>query len=86
MAIKITVFGKVQGVFYRATTKSVADDLQLTGWVKNESDGTVLIVAQGERINELIEWTKKGPQFARVDRQEVKEVSDEAFDSFEIRR
>lgn len=86
MAVKIRVFGKVQGVFYRATTKSVADDLRLTGWVRNEADGSVSIIAQGKRVNELVEWTKKGPQFARVDRQEVKEVADETFDSFEIRR
>lgn len=86
MAVKIKVFGKVQGVFYRATTKSVADDLRLTGWVRNEADGSVSIIAQGDRVNELVEWTKTGPQFAIVDRQEVEEVPDEDFDSFEIRR
>ena len=51
MAVKIKVFGKVQGVFYRATTKSVADDLRLTGWVRNEADGSVSIIAQGDRVN-----------------------------------
>ena len=87
MAVKIRVFGKVQGVFYRATTKTVAEDLGLTGWVKNEADGSVSIIAQGERVSELVEWTNNGPQFARVDRQEVEEVPDSSeYKTFEIRR
>ena len=54
MAVRIRVYGKVQGVFYRATTKTVADDLGLTGWVKNEADGSVTIIAEGSKVDELI--------------------------------
>lgn len=86
MALKIKVFGKVQGVFFRATTKSAADNLNLVGWVMNEPNGSVTIFAQGERQQELVEWAKQGPQFARVDRQEVEKVEDEDHQSFEIRR
>ena len=86
MAVRIRVYGKVQGVFYRATTKTVADDLGLTGWVKNEADGSVTIVAEGSKVDELISWSKQGPQFARVDRQDVDEVEVESLESFEIRR
>lgn len=86
MAVKIRVFGKVQGVFYRASTKTVAEDLGLTGWVKNEADGSVTIHAEGSKTNELINWSKQGPEFARVNKQEVAEVADEGHGSFEIKR
>ena len=68
MAIGIRVYGKVQGVFFRATTKTTAEDLKLTGWVRNEPDGSVRIHAEGEEnlISRLYEWCKEGPQFAKV--------------------
>ncbi len=86
MAVKIKVFGKVQGVFFRASTKDTADRLGVSGWVRNESDGTVTIVAEGNRITALIEWAKTGPQFARVDGLDVEDVPDEGYRSFDIRQ
>lgn len=88
MAIGIRCYGKVQGVFYRASTKNQAEDLQVCGWVLNEPEGTVLIHAEGEEkaLKALLKWAKKGPEFARVDKIESWEKPDEAFDSFEIRR
>ena len=86
MAVRMKVSGKVQGVFYRASTKNTAENLDLTGWVLNESDGSVSIHAEGDSLSELIEWCKAGPEFARVDDLEVQEVPDEGFKSFEIRR
>ena len=66
--VRIHCLGKVQGVFFRASTKSVADKLGLYGWVRNESDGSVLIEATGLRraITPLIEWCEKGPPMADV--------------------
>ena len=66
---RIQVFGKVQGVFYRASAKTKADDLKLMGWVRNEADGSVMIEVEGadERITEMIKWCKEGPPFSRVD-------------------
>ena len=47
-AIQISVFGRVQRVFFRASTKSVADQLGIKGFVKNLSDGSVQIHAEGD--------------------------------------
>ena len=81
------VSGKVQGVFFRASTKSMADELGLLGWVRNEPDGTVFIQAEGE--SELLEsfekWLGHGPQFCRVDRIEKEEGELENFSEFRIR-
>jgi acylphosphatase len=70
--IKIEVYGLVQGVFFRYTTRKIARQLNLTGYVKNMSDGTVYIEAEGpeEKLYELLEFSKKGPKYAQVDRVE----------------
>ena len=67
--IIINVFGLVQGVFFRYTTRKVARKLGLTGYVKNLPDGSVYIEAEGleDKINELLEFSKKGPKNARVE-------------------
>ena len=72
--IKIQVFGLVQGVFFRDTTRRVAEKLHLSGYVKNMRDGSVLIEAEGpiEKLNELIEFVKVGPKWARVDKIDFK--------------
>lgn len=83
----IIVQGRVQGVFFRQRTKEEADKLGLFGWVRNESDGSVKIIAEGEeeKIKELIKWLRVGPKFARVDEVKVnwQEVQNE-FSQFEI--
>jgi len=70
--IIIKVYGKVQGVFFRYTTKKVARGLKLTGRVKNMPDGSVFIEAEGpeEKLKQLLEFSKKGPELAIVDRVE----------------
>jgi acylphosphatase len=67
--IKITVKGHVQGVFYRSSAQEEAKRLGLSGWVKNEAGGNVQILAEGEedRLLELIEWARKGPELCHVD-------------------
>jgi acylphosphatase len=68
--LKIQVYGLVQGVFFRDTTRRVAKKLNLTGYVKNMRDGSVLIEAEGpiEKLSELIEFARVGPKWARVDK------------------
>lgn len=65
---QIKVSGKVQGVFFRKSTKEQADKLGIVGVVKNESDGTVSIEAEGEEkvLQQFIEWCNQGPQHAEV--------------------
>jgi len=67
--IIINVYGLVQGVFFRYTTRKVARNLGLTGYVKNMPDGSVYIEAEGpeERLRELLEFSKKGPKYAHVE-------------------
>ena len=70
--IKIKVFGLVQGVFFRYTTRKVARKLGLNGYVKNMPDGTVYIEAEGpkDKLIELLEFSKQGPKYARVEKVE----------------
>jgi len=58
----LTIHGLVQGVFFRARTRDAAQSFGLKGYVKNLPDGKVEVVAEGpkEKINELIEYCKKG--------------------------
>jgi acylphosphatase len=84
----IHVSGKVQGVFFRASTKDKADELGVKGFVRNERDGSVYIEAEAEEgtLKLFIDWCKQGPRMARVDVCEVKELGVQNFSSFEIRR
>lgn len=68
--INITVYGRVQGVFYRASTQQQARQLGLNGWVRNRPDGTVQVCACGHPsdLEALAEWCRTGPPAAQVDR------------------
>ena len=70
--LHVEVYGIVQGVFFRSSTQEKAFSLGLTGWVKNRRDGSVEIIAEGERefLEALLSWCRKGPAGARVDRLE----------------
>ncbi|HTP06934.1 MAG TPA: acylphosphatase [Anaerolineae bacterium] len=63
------VFGRVQGVSFRFYTRDTAADLGLTGWVANQYDGSVEVVAEGPRValDQLLEYLHHGPSMARVD-------------------
>ena len=66
--VEIIVYGLVQGVFFRATTRDVAAKLGLRGTVRNLHDGSVEIIAEGYNndLNTLISFAKKGPPSAKV--------------------
>ncbi len=86
MTVRILVEGKVQGVFYRASTKAKAKQFSLNGYVKNQSDGSVLIIAQGNEkdIESLIEWCKTGPPAAIVEHCHWESIQEETFTEFQI--
>lgn len=86
MAKRIAVYGKVQGVFFRVSTKEQADKLGLKGWVRNEPDGSVLIEVCGESeiVEQLIEWCNNGPMLARVDEVIVSDISTQYDSGFSI--
>lgn len=84
----LTISGKVQGVFFRAHTKQKAEELFVAGWVANESDGTVTVLAEGpeNKVNELIDWCHSGPSTAQVEKVMVeKEPYSGEFKDFAIR-
>lgn len=87
--IAIRVHGKVQGVFFRATTQEKAQELGLTGFVQNENDGTVYLEAEGDitALKKLEAWVHQGPKRAQIEKVEVQE-SDElkGFNKFKQRR
>jgi acylphosphatase len=62
------ISGRVQGVWYRDSTKRQAEDLELTGWVRNRESGQVEVVVEGAdvAIDKLISWCRSGPTMARV--------------------
>ncbi len=66
--LDIKVTGKVQGVYYRASTKAVADQLGVKGYVKNEADGGVFIAAEGDEttLEMFLDWCGEGPENASV--------------------
>ncbi|HWP23421.1 MAG TPA: acylphosphatase [Candidatus Binatia bacterium] len=85
----LKISGRVQGVYYRASTLQQAQRLGLTGWVRNCPDGSVEAVAEGPRhkIDELIAWCKNGPPGARVAEVAVRwEAPQHAFHGFSIVR
>jgi len=86
---RIFVRGKVQGVFFRENTKQKAQEIGLTGWVRNTDDGGVEAMFEGERekILEIIDWGKTGPALAKVDNIEIEwQDFQNKFSSFQVLR
>jgi acylphosphatase len=85
---ELKVHGRVQGVFYRQSTKDTALQLGLTGWAKNCQDGSVEAVFEGDKgsVDAAIEWCRQGPPAAHVTEVAViwQEFQDE-FSGFGIR-
>ncbi len=86
-AVKIVVFGKVQGVYFRANTKKEAKKYSINGFVKNENNGSVYIEAIGESDNlaAFIKWCRKGPILAYVKHVELEDIPFKHFSTFQIR-
>jgi len=71
--VHVFVLGKVQGVFFRSSTRDKAEELSLSGWVRNLDDGRVEAVFEGEKetVDKMVEWCKAGPENAKVTKVEV---------------
>ena len=80
------ITGRVQGVFFRDSTRQVAQSLKLTGYARNVADGSVEVLACGatEAVERLAEWLQSGPPNARVDRVEAVPVDVAKPPSFTI--
>ncbi|GGB13905.1 acylphosphatase [Mucilaginibacter rubeus] len=84
--LNITVKGKVQGVFYRKSTKAVADQLGVRGFVLNEPNGDVYIEAEADDtfLDMFLEWCNEGPQDAEVNAVESHEGELKNYRNFEV--
>lgn len=84
----VQVFGKVQGVYFRQSTHWKATELGINGWVKNEPDGSVSAELEGDEahISTMLEWMKKGPERASVDKLQISEGKVRDYPDFRIIR
>lgn len=86
--LDITVYGTVQGVHFRLTTKAVADQLGVKGTAQNRPDGTVAIEAEGDgfALDAFLEWCHEGPERAVVEKVVVAEGEMKNYRNFEVIR
>jgi acylphosphatase len=84
---RVRAHGRVQGVFFRESTREAAEAAGLAGWVRNDPDGTVSAVFEGDEdaVERLVEFTRRGPGSARVDQLDVEAESPEGASGFEVR-
>jgi acylphosphatase len=84
---RVIVHGMVQGVFFRDSTRRLANQHAVAGWVENRWDGTVEAVFEGEQeaVERLVRFVHEGPRGAEVDRVEVTEEEPEGLSGFGVR-
>jgi acylphosphatase len=87
VARKVTVHGRVQGVFFRDSCRREAEERGVVGWVSNEPDGSVAAWFEGERaaVDAMLAWVHEGPPHAKVQRVDVSEVQPEGPGRFQVR-
>jgi acylphosphatase len=84
---RVTVSGRVQGVFFRETARRRAESARLSGWVRNNPDGSVEAVFEGEpkAVERLVDWCREGPRGARVEWVDVASEEPEGIHGFAVR-
>ncbi len=84
--LRLSIRGRVQGVFFRDSMRREAQKLGVAGWVRNCSDGTVEAVVQGEpvAVDAIVRWARRGPDHAEVAGVDI-EPAEGDYPSFEIR-
>jgi acylphosphatase len=84
---RVVVHGRVQGVFFRATARRMAEPRGVAGWARNTPEGTVEAVFEGEdeAVESMVRWANEGPRGARVERVEVVEEEPEGLSEFTVR-
>jgi acylphosphatase len=86
-ARRVIVHGRVQGVFFRDTTRRQAEQRGVAGWVTNRSDGAVEAHFEGDEdaVEALVAWTQKGPSRAEVSSADVSDAEPEGLSGFDVR-
>jgi acylphosphatase len=84
---RVKAHGRVQGVFFRDSTRRQAERAGVAGWVRNCPDGTVEAVFEGDEdaVERMVAWVREGPGRADVDRVDVDEEEPEGLGGFEVR-
>jgi acylphosphatase len=84
---RVVVHGHVQGVFFRDSTRQLAERESVGGWVRNRADGAVEAVFEGEpeAVERLVRFAREGPHDARVERVEVADEEPEGLRRFSVR-
>ncbi len=84
---RVIVRGLVQGVFFRDSTRRVAQRYDVTGWVSNRADGAVEAVFEGnaDAVERLVAFSREGPRGAQVESVEVTEEQPEGLSGFAVR-
>jgi acylphosphatase len=84
--LRVVITGKVQGVFFRASVKKVADIMGVKGFARNEHNGTVFVEAEGdeEMVHKLVDYCHHGPETAMVEKVSITLGVVVGYESFEI--
>ena len=85
--VRLIIEGRVQGVWFRESTRKEAARLGVYGWVRNRPDGSVEVLAEGpeDKVRKLATWCHHGPTSARVTRvRETEEVFQGEFVGFDV--
>ena len=87
-AVRVLIEGRVQGVWFRGSTKETADALGVTGWVRNLPDGRVEAFAEGDEqaLARFVAWCERGPELARVTNVETRWGDPEGHVRFAVTR
>ena len=85
-AARFYISGRVQGVFFRASTRNEAQRLGIAGWAKNLADGRVEVLATGDddALDALENWLRHGPPHARVESVERQAAENSCSAGFSI--
>jgi len=84
---RVVAHGYVQGVFFRDTTRRLAQQRGVSGWVRNRHDGAVEAVFEGEpeAVERLVQFMHQGPRGAEVERADITEEEPEGLSGFDVR-
>jgi acylphosphatase len=83
--LRLVIHGRVQGVYFRDSMRREAQNLAITGWVRNRSDGTVEAAVQGAPadVDAIVRWARRGPERAQVEQIEI-EPHEGSYTGFEV--
>ena len=87
VARRVVIHGSVQGVFFRDTTRRRAESRGVAGWVRNNPDGTVEALFEGDpdAVDALVAFAREGPRGAQVERVDVDDAEPSGLEGFEVR-